>query len=127
MKLKYFNISKYCLKISLIFVFFLWFVSSQAIGAEPAYLITYGNDASTAEGDDDFFQVVFIRVPEQMRDPAYVRIFDPDCGGEVDAKYRRKFNTRTSFKLFGGKEAYSVPEIQIPTPSKADLYAGVLL
>jgi len=110
-----------------IFVVFLWFVSSQAIGAEPAYLITYGNDAGTVEGDDDFFQTVFIRVPDHISDPVYVRIFDPDCGGEVDARYRREFNTRTSFKIFGGKGAYSVPEIQIPTPSKADLYAGVLL
>ena len=45
----------------------------------------------------------------------------------MDAMYRRKFNTRTSFKIFGGKDAYSVPGIQKPTPSKADLYAGVLL
>jgi PKD repeat protein len=127
MKQKIFNISGRCLRVSLTLFVFLWFVSSQAIGAEPAYLITYGTDAGTVEGDDDFFQVVFIRVPEQMKGPAYVRIFDPDCGGEVDAMYRREFNTRTSFKIFGGKGAYSVPEIQIPTPSKADLYAGVPL
>jgi len=127
MKKKYFNISGRCFKIALIFVVLLWIVSSQAIGAEPAYLITYGKDAGTVEGDDDFFQVVFIRVPEHMSDPVYVRIFDPDCGGEVDAKYRRKFNTRTGFKVFGGKGAYSSPGIRKSTPAKPDLYAGVLL
>ncbi len=127
MKQKYFNISGRCFKIALTFVIFLWLVSSQAIGAEPAYLITYGNDAGTVEGDDDFFQVVFIRVPEHMSDPVYVRIFDPDCGGEVDARYHREFNTRTGFKIFGGKGAYSVPGIQNPTPDKMVLYAGVPL
>ncbi len=127
MNQKYFNISGRCLKIALIFVVFLWAVSSQAFGAEPAYLITYGIDAGTVEGDDDFFQVIFIRMPDQMRDPVYVRIFDADCGGEVDARYHGKFNTRTSFKLFGGKGAYSSPGIRKPTPAKSDLYAGILL
>ena len=126
MKLTYFNIFRHCIKITLIFVAFFGVVSSPAIGAEPAYLITYGNDAGTVEGDDDFFQVVFIRVPDHISDPVYVRIFDPDCGGEVDAKYRRKFDTRTGFKIFGGKGAYSFPGIQKPTPAKAELYTGVL-
>jgi len=127
MNQKYFNISGRCFKIALILVVFLWVVSSQALGAEPAYLITYGIDAGTVEGDDDFFQVVFIRMPDQVRDPVYVRIFDADCGGEVDARYNRKFNTRTGFKIFGGKGAYSVPGIRKPTPGKSDLYAGILL
>ncbi len=127
MNQKYFNISGRCLKIALIFAVFLWIVSSQAFGAEPAYLITYGIDAGTVEGDDDFFQVIFIRMPDQMREPVYVRIFDADCGGEVDARYHGKFNTRTGFKLFGGKGAYSSPGIQKPTPAKSDLYAGTLL
>jgi len=127
MNQKYFNISGRYLKMAFIFVVFLWVVSSQALGAEPAYLITYGIDASTVEGDDDFFQVVFIRMPDQMRDPVYVRIFDADCGGEVDAIYHRKFDTRTGFKIFGGKGAYSVPGMRKPTPVKSDLYAGTLL
>jgi PKD repeat protein len=126
MNQKYFNISGLCLKVALIF-FFLWAVSLQALGAEPAYLITYGIDAGTVEGDDDFFQVVFIRMPDQMRDPVYVRIFDADCGGKVDARYHSEFDTRTGFKIFGGKGAYSVPGIQQPTPVKSDLYAGILI
>ncbi|MBW2562581.1 MAG: PKD domain-containing protein [Deltaproteobacteria bacterium] len=127
MNQKYFNFSGCCLKIALIFAVLLWGVSSQALGAEPAYLITYGIDAGTVEGDDDFFQVVFIRMPDEMRDPVYVRIFDADCGGEVDARYHGKFDTRTGFKIFGGKGAYSSPGIRKPTPAKPDLYTGVLL
>ncbi|MDY6792884.1 MAG: PKD domain-containing protein [Thermodesulfobacteriota bacterium] len=122
-----FNISPYYGKMTLIFVVLLWIFSSPAFGAEPAYLITYGHGAGTVEGDDDFFQVVFIRMPEKMRDAVYVRIFDADCGGEVDARYRKKFDTRTGFKLFGGKGAYSIPGIQKPTPAKPDLYAGFML
>ncbi len=102
-------------------------VAFPAIEREPAFLITYGTDASTMEGDDDFLQVIFIRTPEDMREELYVRIFDADCGGKLDEQFSRKWDTRTRFRLFGGKGAFSTPGIKKSTPAKPDLLAGILI
>jgi PKD repeat protein len=101
---------------------------SPALANEPAYLITYGSEAKTVEGDNDFLQIIFIRIPEDSAsDRAYIRIFDADCGGRLDDKYSGKWDTRTRFRVFGGKGAWSTPKLKIPFPDKADLSAGKLL
>ncbi len=103
------------------------YVSSPALGLEATYMVTYGANARTIEGDDDFLQVIFIRVPESLSDTLYFRIFDADCGGNLDARYTKEWDTHTRFQLFGGKGAYSNPRLRQPTPDKADLNSGVLL
>jgi len=115
------------LLIALVYIICLGAVSSLASERELAFLITYGTDAGTVEGDDDFLQVIFIRTPEDMSDKLYVRIFDADCGGEQDEQFKWKWDTRTRFRLFGGKGAYSTPGIKKPTPDKPDLLSGVLI
>ena len=47
------------------------------------YLITFGNSGSTSWGDDDFSQTFFLSVPPSQKEPFYVRVFDPDVGGEL--------------------------------------------
>ena len=120
------NSSRY-FKMAILLFIFAWIFSSQALGAEPTYLITYGPGAGTVEGDDDFSQVIFIKLPGEMRDTLYIRIFDADCGGKLDAKYSRSWDTKTRFRLFGGNGAYSIPGIKKPTPTQSDLVSGNLL
>jgi hypothetical protein len=70
------------------------------------YLVTFGGDSDTSWGDDDFCQVFFIRIPMSQTDPIYIRVFDPDTGGELD-EAKGDFNTKVRFSVYGGKGCYS--------------------
>jgi len=49
-------------------------------------VVTFGPQALGAWGDDDYTQTFFFLVPTTRREPFYIRLFDPDCGGMLDAK-----------------------------------------
>ena len=66
------------------------------------FLVTFGKYGETSWGDDDFYQVWFFSIPRNFNQQFYIRIFDPDCGGEHD-EIQGEFNTRTSFSIYGGK------------------------
>jgi hypothetical protein len=77
----------------------------QAVPAKEEnipYLVTFGKEAATSYGDDDFAQVFFFTIPKDFKKPIYIRVFDPDTGGGVDEK-TGDFNTKTKFSLYGGK------------------------
>ncbi len=95
--------------------------------AEEAYLVNYGANASTIEGDDDFFHILFIRVPAARKTPVYVRIFDPDCGDDLDANFSVIWNTLTRFRLFGGENAFSRGGSTGPSPGPSVRTSGTLL
>ncbi|KPA14768.1 PKD domain-containing protein [Candidatus Magnetomorum sp. HK-1] len=100
---------------------------STAWSYEETYLITFGKDASTEEGDDDFTQIIFIRIPQNNKNTVYIRIFDADCGGKRDTLYNGSWNTQTRFRLFGGKGAYNKVGLQIPSPKVDDISSGTLI
>jgi hypothetical protein len=79
-------------------------------------LVTFGNQAPTTSGDDDFTQTFFFLVPAAERRPIYIRVFDPDCGGQLDAKVGQ-FNTRTEFSLYGGPGTHSAKGATDPRPA----------
>jgi len=66
------------------------------------FLVTFGKLGETSWGDDDFYQVWFFAVPKEFNQQFYIRVFDPDCGGEHD-EIQGEFNTRTLFSVYGGK------------------------
>ena len=80
-----------------------------SLGENLAYLVTFSKGAKVEWGDDDFSQTFFFVIPENIKDPVYIRVFDPDIGGEVD-QANQGFNSRTSFEVYGGKGAFSNPE-----------------
>jgi hypothetical protein len=80
-------------------------LSGQAVPGKDEnipFLITFGNQGKTSWGDDDFYQVWFFSIPRDFTRPFYIRIFDPDCGGQND-EIQGDFNTRTFFGFYGGK------------------------
>jgi hypothetical protein len=82
---------------------------SQAVPSKSEgfkFFVTFGNEAEKSWGDDDFSQVIFFIVPKSFNKPFYIRIFDPDVGGEFD-EAKGAFNTFTRFSVYGGKGAYS--------------------
>ncbi len=66
------------------------------------FLVTFGKEGKTSWGDDDFYQVFFFSIPRDYNQQFYIRVFDPDCGGEHD-EIQGEFNSRTSFSVYGGR------------------------
>jgi len=65
------------------------------------FLVTFGRDAETSWGDDDFLQIFFFSIPREYTQSFYIRVFDPDVGGEHD-ELQGEWNTRTMFSVYGG-------------------------
>lgn len=70
------------------------------------FLVTFGGDSQTEWGDDNFLQIIFFSIPLDQTQPFYIRVFDPDCGGEHD-ELRGTWNTKTRFSVFGGANSCS--------------------
>ncbi len=66
------------------------------------FLVTFGKDGKTSWGDAYFRQIWFFTVPKDLKEQFYIKVFDPDCGGEND-EIQGEFNSRTMFSVYGGK------------------------
>ncbi len=109
-------------------VFFCESVRGQAVPSELEsvdYLVTFGKGGETKWGDDDFSQVFFFSVPNELKSSFYIRVFDPDCGGGIDED-NKGFNTKTKFSVYGGAGAHSNPDSKNVDP-KGNYKAGTLL
>ncbi len=91
-----------------LFMGFFVFVQSSFSQPVPGkdenipFLVTFGKSGKTSWGDDTFYSVWFFSVSKDYTRPFYIRVFDPDCGGEHD-EIQGEFNTRTLFSVYGGK------------------------
>ena len=70
------------------------------------YLITFGANALTSWGDDDFCQIFYCIIPPSQTGPVYIRVYDPDTGGALD-EAKGEFNTIVNFSIYGGKDCWS--------------------
>ncbi len=66
------------------------------------FLVTFGKNGETSWGDDDFFSIFFFTIPKDFNQQFYIKVFDPDCGGEND-EIQGIWDTRTMFSVYGGK------------------------
>ena len=82
------------------------------------FLITFGPDATTEKGDDDFSQVFFILIPYKYRDVFYIRIWDPDVSGSYDDR-KGDFDTQTKFALYSGADCFTHPDARSGQPTGA--------
>ena len=89
-------------------------------------LVTYGPGASTKEGDHDYKEVIFLRIPGGLSDTLFLRVFDADSGADHDLIYTRA-DTETRYRLYGGPGAFTVPTAAQLASGDADETAGVLL
>lgn len=91
-------------------LFFLTaYVNAQpvpAVDENIPHLVTFGGDGETGWGDDDFVQIIFFSIPEAFESPVYIRVFDPDTGGEVDEQ-KGEWDTMMRYSVYGGDEACS--------------------
>jgi hypothetical protein len=80
-------------------------LSGQAVPGKDEnipFLVTFGKNGETSWGDDDFYGIFFFTIPKEYTQQFYIRVFDPDCGGEYD-EIQGEFNTKTLFSVYGGK------------------------
>ena len=66
------------------------------------FLVNFGKNGETSWGDDDFYSVFFFTIPKDFKRQFYIKVFDPDCGGEND-EIQGLFDSRTMFSVYGGK------------------------
>ena len=98
-------------------------LGSAPVRSQPApaaeenipYLVTFGGQAEHSWGDDDFCQTFFIKIPTTQTDPIYIRVFDPDTGGELD-EGKGEFDAKVRFSVYGGLGCYSDPDAQKVDP-----------
>ncbi len=92
------------------------------------FICTVGKDAEITWGDDDFVQTFFFLIPKNNKQPVYLRIFDPNCGGKHDQIniIEATFNTETRFTVYGGKGSFSNPDARSPWP-KGNFKSGIQL
>ena len=83
------------------------FGAADGAAQEVPLSVTYGPRASTAEGDPDYREVIFLSVPDDVQERLFLRVFDPDGGGEHDHLYGAGADTETRFTLYGGEGAYT--------------------
>ncbi len=90
--------------------------SAPAVDENISYLMTFGADGSTAWGDDDFCQIFFCVIPVSHTDPVYIRVYDPDTGGDLD-EVKGGFNTTVNFSVYAGPGCWSDTAAQSIHPS----------
>lgn len=108
-------------KILVVFIFILFFFNSNAqpVPAEDEnipFLMTFGPKAETSWGDDDFSQTFFFVIPEEFTSPLFIRVFDPDAGGEVD-EINGIWDTKITYSVYGGLKCYTDPDAQGVDPA----------
>jgi hypothetical protein len=89
------------------------------------YLVTFGANSRTSWGDDDFCQVFFFIIPASYTDPIYIRVYDPDTGGNID-EAKSEYNTTTRFSVYGGNTCWSDKDAQAIDPV-GNYKSGILL
>lgn len=65
------------------------------------FLVTFGKEGETSWGDDKFYQIFFFTIPRDFREQFYIKVFDPDTGGEND-ELQGVWNTRCLYSVYGG-------------------------
>jgi len=104
--------------LSLLLITLSILLHAQAVPADDEnipYLMTFGKDAETSWGDDDYSQTFFFKIPKESTKGFYIRIFDPECSGLID-EVNGEFNTIMSYMILGGDGCWSDEDAQGTDP-----------
>ncbi|WP_075590318.1 hypothetical protein [Labilibacter marinus] len=117
-------------KISILILFFAFSLKSiaqpvPAVDENIPHLVTFGNHGESAWGDNDYTQVIFYSVPKDHTEPIFIRVYDPDTGGEVDEQ-KGEWDTRMRYSIYGGKGAASNEDAK-RINKKGNFKSGTLL
>ncbi len=99
---------------------------APAVDENIPYLMTFGGNAVTSWGDDDFCQIFFCVIPPSHTAPVYLRIYDPDTGGSLD-EVKGGFNSVINYMVFGGAGCWSDTSAQSIFASNGNFSTGYML
>ena len=78
----------------------LIFLASAALFAQSDLkFVTYGSKSDPKEGDDNHIQVINIKLPEDYKGKAFLRLFDMSCGSVHDLRFGQ-WDSRFRFSLY---------------------------
>ncbi|WP_346910546.1 hypothetical protein [uncultured Roseibium sp.] len=100
--------------------------AQQAKPIDVPLLVTYGADAPTREGDPTHRQIIYIELPDTLEDRVYLRLFDPESGGDHDLLYGPA-NSETRFALYGGDGAFAGDRTIGDNGEPVEITGGTLL
>lgn len=80
------------------------------------FLVTFGKASETKWGDDDKSQAWFAVIPDEITKPVFIRVFDPDIGGENDEK-NGEYDTKVRFSVYGGNGCISEKDAKSFNPT----------
>lgn len=111
------------MKMRKLFLLVLIIALVQTASAQPVpnkeenipHLMTFGKLAETSWGDDDFSQAFFFQIPKDFGQQVFIRVFDPDVGGEVD-EIAGEWNTQCQFEVYGGDRCHSEYDARETSP-----------
>jgi len=120
-------IQGYIMAVTVLFAATLSLTGQPVPGSDEniPYLMTFGRNGQTSWGDNDFSQTFFFTVPRDHKEPFYIRIFDPEVGGEHD-ELNGLWNSRMLYSLYGGAQCYTHPDAQTGEPN-GNYKSGTLL
>ncbi len=99
--------------------------SVPAVEENIPYVVTFGKNSDVNWGDDDFCEIFFFIVPKDRVDPIYLRVYDPDTGGDLDEP-KGEFNTKINYSIYGSNGCWSNKDAQAINPIN-QYRSGVLL
>lgn len=88
----------------------LFMLSFSGMMAQPVpgndenipFLCTFGKNGDTSWGDDDFSQTFFFAIPKDFKGRFYLRVYDPETGGEND-EMKGFWDTKMLYSVYGGR------------------------
>ncbi|MBN1132867.1 MAG: hypothetical protein JXR52_09925 [Bacteroidales bacterium] len=116
------------INISIIFLFVVLRIMAQPVpnvDENIPYLMTFGGEAETSWGDDDFSQAFFFLIPEDYTQPFFIKVFDPDTGGKID-EIAGDWNTSCVYEVYGGEGVWSEVDARETSPT-GNYKSGTLL
>ena len=105
---------KYIFSICLVLSAFMSAIHSQPVpnvDENIPFLMVFGNKAGTSWGDDDYSQAFFFLVPKDFNQPVFIRVYDPDIGGDID-ELNGIWDSKSTYSVYGGKGCWSDPDAQ---------------
>lgn len=91
------------------------------------FLVTFGKSGETSWGDANFYSIFFFTIPKDFNRQIYIKVFDPDCGGQIDEQ-QGLWDSKTMFSVYGGKGVDPDRNLESRGLKKTDNYkAGNLL
>jgi hypothetical protein len=79
------------------------------------FLMTFGPKAATSWGDDDYSQTFFFLIPKKFTQAIYIRVYDPEIGGQCD-EINGVWDTKMTYSVYGGATCYSSKDAQETQP-----------